>query len=834
MSGFKGKSKARTGSSSSALRSSQKRSGFFAGRSNSASASDDTVYSAGLIRNAIGSLLPDKTDSELTYADIIQVLNGSITDANSSISDTLPPTKALLSLQYDLDKLLKLNAINIEECDKSLSRTKRLSTAIERENTKRAKLNPTVEVVEPVPSAAPPVEVHAAIPKPEESDSKIIIKTEGDSNFRALTTDNIGLEENPNDSQAKPTPEYEKNPKSEFVESQELPISILGLFDENAVEDGIPVNGEEYLKKKYGVASYPKNDLKDQLPGDIPDMDFTKAKPPNQVQFSTFSSYIEPYFRQYTEEDLAFLQQKFVTMPVPSNASSSSAAADPNQVKKALLSPYIIPPLGALYTSTWAAEDGPNPGYNLSPPPMPSKEEVEARGNSDAILDDALETESISCGPLASRLLAALMSESTFDDNIKSDNIKSEEGDYPDHSVKIEDGVSMTVETCSIDDDDVEPVGDTAVSALIDGNWKISSLKTDYGSLEDRLKREFKYVGILDMNLLQKEEKIRQKFEMKFSNTGNGNVPGGGGGGVGGVGVGNGVGVGGGGGQGTPGTVPGGVAGGTTATSAEDFGIDWIKGREDDEVCHEMRILQRELRRVSYLNRAYKHRLYPITQEQMAWQEYSHILEDLDKQVDQAYLRRSRANARPKKKKSLAAHPPAAAAAAASGTSGAAGAAGAVGAGTGAAGAGAASGANPNNLEQPQRLKALLDKRTKWITKIGPVFKSPQQMKRLPSTSIFEGIRYPPVRNNVSTNGTGGAGGGDSTATDANGNTNGNANGNGNGTSMSTKRLAGGADDFEDDELGDIFEEFGGGEAGDENDDLLYGSMIRSTSTPGK
>lgn len=809
MSGFKGKTKGRSGSSSSALRSNQKRAGFFSGRSNSASASDEVSSSSYAstthARSSIGSLLPEKTDTELTYADIIQALNASISEvvSGASISDTLPPTKALLSLQYDLDKLLKLNAKNIDECDRNLGRIKRLSAAIERENTKRAKIvQSSVEASDKL-SVTPPVD---QLPMLDDSDIKI--KKESDANYAAFATNNIGLEDE--DHTKKTTPEYEKNPKSEFVESQELPIAILGLFDEKEAQEGLPTNGEEFLKKKYGVASYPTDNLKEQLPGEIPDMDFTKAKPPNQVQFSTFSSYIEPYFRQYTEEDLAFLQQKFITLaagPGPGATASASSAAivDPNSVKKALLSPYIIPPLGPLYANTWAVEDGPNPGYNLSPPPVPSKEEVEAKGTSESIQDDVLEAETISCGPLASRLLAALMSESVLEEDIKK-----EDGGEDDQKVKIEDkdgdsdSLTMKLEP-GVEDDDKEPVGDTAVSALIDGNWKISSLKTDYSSLEDRLKREFKYVGILDINLLQKEEKIRQKFEMKFAN--GGAVNGAAAGGAGGANPASVASATGASGAGSA------VSTGATGAPGEEFGIDWIKGREDDEICHEMRILQRELRRVSYLNRAYKHRLYPIIQEQMAWQEYSHILEDLDKQVDQAYLRRTRANTRTKKKKSLAAHPPASAAAAA-GTPGA----GAAGAGTGATGgaAGAAAVAANSLEQQPQRLKALLDKRMKWITKIGPVFRSPQEMKRLPKTSVFESIRYPPVRSG--------------TASGAAGETGDASAGTANGTANGSKRLAGGVDDFEDDELGDWFDEFGG--EADENEDLLYG--MRSTGTPGK
>lgn len=58
------------------------------------------------------------------------------------------------------------------------------------------------------------------------------------------------------------------------------------------------------------VADYPHDDLHDLTPGTPPDMDFTVAKPTNQVAYATFQGYVEPYVRPLTEEDVAFLKER--------------------------------------------------------------------------------------------------------------------------------------------------------------------------------------------------------------------------------------------------------------------------------------------------------------------------------------------------------------------------------------------------------------------------------------------------------------------------------------------------------------------------------------------
>lgn len=63
---------------------------------------------------------------------------------------------------------------------------------------------------------------------------------------------------------------------------------------------------------------------------------------------------------------------------------------------------------------------------------------------------------------------------------------------------------------------------------------------------------------------------------------------------------------------------------------------------QDDEVTARLRYLQRELRRVSLLNGARKARIYEITEDRMAKQEWQGISDDLDSQLNQAYLKRTR------------------------------------------------------------------------------------------------------------------------------------------------------------------------------------------------
>lgn len=408
-----------------------------------------------------------------------------------------------------------------------------------------------------------------------------------------------------------------KNPKSEFVCSQTLSraaIEELGLFSEE--NKGLETQGKEYLKRKYGVASYPEHDLRDLLPGEIPSADFSKTKAPaNQVQFTTYQSYIESFFRPFVNEDLAFLSEKYVVPP------GMEKNYDPE------VSPYLIPKLGQCYTHVWAEEDA-TLGSKLGSPSYerPPLESYKPKGDGEDLVDDKMLTEDVSCGPLSSRLLSAILSIHEVkdkDDEDAEEDVPKREGSFFGDDMFSEDAATQL------------NAGDT---------YKVTSDATDFYLMEERLKRELKYIGIF-MNLPNSEGKSKK---------------------------------------------------GSIVDSD-----DWLLNREDDEICSEIRVLQEELKGAVTRNRRRKKALGPLLNEQLAYQEYCTILEDLDKQVDQAYMKRTKAK---NKKKKIGAEMPTTA----------------------------------QQLAANSGLKLLLEKRTRWISNIGRLFLAPELMKRAPTESVFE------------------------------------------------------------------------------------------------
>ncbi|GMM55632.1 histone acetyltransferase [Maudiozyma humilis] len=452
-----------------------------------------------------------------------------------------------------------------------------------------------------------------------------------------------------------------KNPKSEFVISQTLPRAArnLGLYS----EEGLESTGEEYLKKKYSVASYPTTDLKELLPGDLPDMDLSCAKPANQIQFSTFLSYVDNFFKELSEDDIKLLKAKYI---LPANLEVDKTY-DPN------VTPFIIPKLGPLYTRTWFKADANKKVGNISPPNVSDTSSIIPKKGANAITDAILETEDISCGPLLSRLLSAIFRDEGNDlantvaneensmaaagnqGNTNSIDVKMENNDESSNNLGIENHEQTpgpsAAETPSSNLEEIAKfsIGGTTSTLKMDQGWKINSVNLDYPTLEERLKRELKYVGIYT-NLPKDENK----------------------------------------------------------TGGDD--PDWLTGREDDEVSAELRELQNSLKQSTSRNQKRKEVLVTAIEKQLAWLEYSSILDDLDKQVDQAYIKRVRV---PKKRKKH--H-----------TSG--------GVNTGTASQIAQQKAANSSL------KALLDKRQRWITKIGPLFGPSELMKRIPKKSIFSDL----------------------------------------------------------------------------------------------
>lgn len=73
------------------------------------------------------------------------------------------------------------------------------------------------------------------------------------------------------------------------------------------------------------------------------------------------------------------------------------------------------------------------------------------------------------------------------------------------------------------------------------------------------------------------------------------------------------------------------------------------EAHNDDDISARLRLLQAELRHIMLINGARKARLLDLAKERLAYQEYSTIHDDLDSQVQQAYLKRTRTLGKTKK-----------------------------------------------------------------------------------------------------------------------------------------------------------------------------------------
>lgn len=361
--------------------------------------------------------------------------------------------------------------------------------------------------------------------------------------------------------------------------STDLPLE-LGLFEDAPPCDD-PVAERQRLARKYGVARFPESDLRDQLCGLPPTVDLLHLKPANQVQATTFQAHIDPYFRPYTDDDLEFLQRTTV----------APATHDPNYDPG--VSPFTIPKLGRVYLEVWAEEDS---AVRLSPAPAAGAAGGAAHGSVAMISDDTLELETVSVGPLLARLLSGILG-------------------------LAEAGQGVPVATQSINAPEEE--------------HNATAPKADYATLEQRLRRELRYIGVF-LNVVEGKES------------------------------------------------------------------EWSEA-EDDEVCVELRRLQKELSAITPVNAKRRRRLVAPVETQMAWQEYIHIKGDLDKQIDQAYVKRMKVP-RARKKRPQTPAQTAQEQAAASG------------------------------------LRGLLDKKRRWVGKIGPLFKGEREMRRAPLESVFAGV----------------------------------------------------------------------------------------------
>ncbi|KXT08388.1 hypothetical protein AC579_7306 [Pseudocercospora musae] len=313
------------------------------------------------------------------------------------------------------------------------------------------------------------------------------------------------------------------------------------IYDIRDINDALD---EEEKREILQVKQWPESDLRHLTAGDPPDNDFSNAKPANQVNFSTFQSYIEPYIRPFTEEDVAFLKER----------------GDRH-------TPYVIPQRGAKdYKEVWQAEDGIT---GLEPAKRHVNNPNEARGSMEDMEDDIADQDTISMGPIMSRLNSLIR---PAPNGSKKDDTEDANGDIS--MVNGDDDVPTALTNGNADEQ--KPV--TCLPSDAPRPPNLPSL--DYDSLENRALAELKYLGMIGPN--------------------------------------------------------------------ETTNFD---AREDDEVSARLRTLQHELRRVSRLNNIRKARVLELTEERMAMQEYANIADDLDNQVNAAYLKRNRSLAKPNQKK---------------------------------------------------------------------------------------------------------------------------------------------------------------------------------------
>lgn len=239
------------------------------------------------------------------------------------------------------------------------------------------------------------------------------------------------------------------------------------------LRDITPDMSEREKKEILCVADYPHDDLYDQGPGTPIDDDYSNAKPTNQVTFSTFISYVDPYVRQLTEEDVAFLKERT------------------DRVQ-----PYLIPARGTMhYRQVWAKEDGGMVGRDPYDGRLPPNQ---ARGSISDMNDELATTEDISSGPLLSRLLQAFRHEPTETTSNNQPSAGDGQGD-----------ISMTNGDSILDNTEVNGT-DSATQARLskpssyfpelastNSTSRPTTLQRTYASLEQRMLQELRYHGLL-------------------------------------------------------------------------------------------------------------------------------------------------------------------------------------------------------------------------------------------------------------------------------------------------------------------------------------------------
>ncbi|KAI0869635.1 histone acetyltransferases subunit 3-domain-containing protein [Hypoxylon argillaceum] len=605
---------------------------------------------------AAASIIPpiELLESELfdiKYEHVRNTLYDDIIDQSAS-NAVIPDSKTLDALLSKLDKLHDLverrgswsdkgmrliaaekkgyHVNELPPTGKSESRKDRMSQEVDRKpNKKKRKANDNLAPADQHPERSSPLRDSSSKPRKlsrdhDSASSSLSPVAQPTTNAMEID-DKIKLDKNADEDE-----EGEESSEDEFAPpAREAPqFQTFGedpsTFPDPTVYeilDAKPGMSTDELKALYSVAVFPRTDLADQIAGDPPDKDFSNAKPTNQISFTTFSSYVEPYFRPFSEEDLTFLRERGDRV-----------------------SPFVMPKRGKKhYTETWAEEDNAmaidsnNQGRDKLAPNQP-------RGTIDNMDDDVAETDKLSVGPVLSRLLQAMRPEARAQ---PSEDKPMTNGVNGDSDAKEEPNGDVPGGAPGEEGKNIPPAAFMPESAS--EAWKKATHpKLDYLQVDERIKQELRHIGFLPQ---------------------------------------------------------------------ESFDGDY-DGHFDDEVAARLRLLQDRLRQQMLINGARKARLADLVKERMANQEYQTILEDLDTQVQGAYLKRTRTMGKSKKSKRP----------------------GGAGGGSHPAGGGSAGMARPGIGDVT---KTLMERRRRWIDSIGTVFDD-ENLGKVPRASDPDSTIFKP------------------------------------------------------------------------------------------
>ncbi|CAO3589887.1 unnamed protein product [Absidia cylindrospora] len=324
--------------------------------------------------------------------------------------------------------------------------------------------------------------------------------------------------------------------------------------------------------------------------GNNKDVDFVRVKAKDQVPILTFWTYLEPYFRPVTEEDRDFLLQK---------------NNDPK--------PYLIPPLGQHYQEAWAEEDRGLPSSRSQSPVLGSStassssrhDSHEMDGGGGGIGLGALSNGGGQVGSSASatqqhndRLKYFSPSETLTDDYLLTEDLTC--GTLTERLLS-----SLVAEDVGVDPADVE----SYIASSHDDGTKGSNLPGGGNSSSDDDDDDYSNISegrtIVELSSRPPDDVVefeeRLKRELRYA----------------------------------------GLFG--------DDEVDW-NAKEDDEICAELRKLSRELKEQVAVNEFRKKRLLEVTDRQLQYEQYRHVLDNLDSQVEQCYIKRFRTQKSKKRK----------------------------------------------------------------------------------------------------------------------------------------------------------------------------------------